>query len=117
MKGIFLHLMQSGMLEPAFAADVLHIYNANNFIGPQTLQRFEAAYKGKVDCSTYGSNEELLAKLVNANPVHLNSAFVLGNVFSAGIFPAGPGAGQAQATARSRRRKCPILSRLRTEFN
>lgn len=47
----------------AFGADVLHIYNWNNYIAPETLDRFKQFCQCKVVYDTYGSNEELLAKL------------------------------------------------------
>lgn len=47
----------------AHAADTLHIYNWNNYIAPQTLERFKAACGCRVSYDTYGSNDELLAKL------------------------------------------------------
>lgn len=48
---------------PASAADSLHIYNWNNYIAPETLKRFETQCACTVSYATYGSNEELLAKL------------------------------------------------------
>lgn len=63
MKRILFAALLLGCLQPVLAADVLHIYNWNNYIAPQTLQRFEASCKCKVNYTTYGSNEELLAKL------------------------------------------------------
>lgn len=45
------------------AADTLHVYNWNNYIGPQTLERFRTECKCNVSYDTYGSNDELLAKL------------------------------------------------------
>ncbi|CAG4884429.1 Putrescine-binding periplasmic protein [Georgfuchsia toluolica] len=45
------------------AADSLHIYNWNNYIGPQTLERFRRECECNVSYDTYGSNDELLAKL------------------------------------------------------
>lgn len=47
----------------AQAADTLHIYNWNNYIGPQTLERFKSECACRVSYDTYGSNDELLAKL------------------------------------------------------
>ncbi|MBI5752830.1 MAG: spermidine/putrescine ABC transporter substrate-binding protein [Hydrogenophilales bacterium] len=47
----------------AQAADTLHIYNWNNYIGPQTLERFKIECACRVSYDTYGSNDELLAKL------------------------------------------------------
>ena len=46
-----------------FGADELHLYNWNNYIAPETVQRFEAQCKCKVVQSYYSDNEEMLAKL------------------------------------------------------
>jgi len=48
---------------PALAADELHLYNWNNYIAPETVDRFEAYCKCKVIQDYYSDNEELLAKL------------------------------------------------------
>jgi spermidine/putrescine transport system substrate-binding protein len=47
----------------AHAADVLHLYNWNNYISDQTLARFEASCRCKVVQDYYSDNEEMLAKL------------------------------------------------------
>ncbi|KAF3998534.1 ABC transporter substrate-binding protein [Glaciimonas immobilis] len=47
----------------AKAADELHLYNWNNYIAPETVQRFEAFCQCKVIQTYYGDNEEMLAKL------------------------------------------------------
>ncbi|SFI44357.1 spermidine/putrescine transport system substrate-binding protein [Collimonas sp. OK307] len=47
----------------AQAADELRLYNWNNYIAPETVQRFEAFCKCKVVQTYYGDNEEMLAKL------------------------------------------------------
>ena len=47
----------------ALAADVLHLYNWNNYISAQTVQRFEAECRCKVVQDYYSDNEEMLAKL------------------------------------------------------
>lgn len=47
----------------AHAADVLHLYNWNNYISAQTVQRFEAECNCKVVQDYYSDNEEMLAKL------------------------------------------------------
>lgn len=57
---LFVVLLAAGS---AFAANSLHIYNWNNYIAPETLKRFEAECGCTVSYATYGSNEELLAKL------------------------------------------------------
>lgn len=48
---------------PAYGADELHLYNWNNYIAPETVDRFEAYCKCKVIQDYYSDNEELLAKL------------------------------------------------------
>jgi spermidine/putrescine transport system substrate-binding protein len=47
----------------AQAADVLHLYNWNNYISAQTVERFEQACNCKVVQDYYSDNEEMLAKL------------------------------------------------------
>ncbi|SMC17826.1 spermidine/putrescine transport system substrate-binding protein [Andreprevotia lacus DSM 23236] len=47
----------------AHAEDVLHVYNWNNYIAPETVKRFEAECKCKVVQDYYGAMEEMLAKL------------------------------------------------------
>lgn len=47
----------------AQAADELHLYNWNNYIAPETVERFEVFCKCKVVQTYYGDNEEMLAKL------------------------------------------------------
>jgi len=48
---------------PAHAKDVLHLYNWNNYIAPETVKRFEELCKCDVKQTYYSDNEELLAKL------------------------------------------------------
>jgi len=47
----------------AHAEDVLHLYNWNNYISDDTLQRFEAHCRCRVKQDYYSDNEEMLAKL------------------------------------------------------
>jgi spermidine/putrescine transport system substrate-binding protein len=47
----------------ARADDVMHLFNWNNSLSPQTLARFEARCHCKVALSYYGTMEEALAKL------------------------------------------------------
>jgi len=42
---------------------VLHLYNWNNYIAPETVKRFEEQCKCEVKQTYYSDNEELLAKL------------------------------------------------------
>lgn len=52
------------LLAPAAVAEgVLHIYNWNNYIAPETLARFKEQCRCRVAYDTYGSSDELLAKL------------------------------------------------------
>jgi len=48
---------------PARAADVLHLYNWNDYIAPETIERFERECGCKVAQSHYSDSEEMLAKL------------------------------------------------------
>lgn len=48
---------------PAAAADVLHLYNWNNYITPDTVARFEKSCSCKLVQDYYADNEEMLAKL------------------------------------------------------
>jgi spermidine/putrescine transport system substrate-binding protein len=45
------------------AADVLHLYNWNDYIAPETIERFEKSCACKVQQSYFSDNEEMLAKL------------------------------------------------------
>ena len=47
----------------AHAEETLHLYNWNNYIGEETLQRFEAQCHCHVKQDYYSDNEEMLAKL------------------------------------------------------
>jgi spermidine/putrescine transport system substrate-binding protein len=47
----------------AAAADVLHLYNWNNYITPDTVARFEKSCACKLVQDYYADNEEMLAKL------------------------------------------------------
>ncbi|MCX7897518.1 MAG: spermidine/putrescine ABC transporter substrate-binding protein [Rhodocyclaceae bacterium] len=47
----------------AQAEDVLYLYNWNNYIGEETLARFEARCRCRVKQDYYSDNEEMLAKL------------------------------------------------------
>ncbi len=51
------------LADAALAADELHIYNWNNYLAPETLQRFKRECRCEASYDTYGSNDELLAKL------------------------------------------------------
>ncbi len=48
---------------PALAAGELHLYNWGDYINPEVLERFAEEYDVDVSLDTYGSNEEMLAKL------------------------------------------------------
>ncbi len=47
----------------AYADDVLHLYNWNNYISEKTVARFEAQCNCRVVQDYYSDNEEMLAKL------------------------------------------------------
>lgn len=48
---------------PASAEGELHVYNWGDYINPEVLDRFASEYGVKVSLDTYGSNEEMLAKI------------------------------------------------------
>jgi spermidine/putrescine transport system substrate-binding protein len=48
---------------PAAGADVLHLYNWNNYITPDTVARFEKFCSCKLVQDYYADNEEMLAKI------------------------------------------------------
>lgn len=52
-----------GMAHGAAAEGALHIYNWGDYINPKVLDRFAKEYDVKVTLDTYGSNEEMLAKI------------------------------------------------------
>jgi spermidine/putrescine transport system substrate-binding protein len=58
-------LLALALLVPlrAAAADVLHLYNWNNYITPDTVERFEKACACRLVQDYYADNEEMLAKL------------------------------------------------------
>jgi len=47
----------------AAAAGELNVYNWGDYINPEVLQRFSEEYDVEVKLDTYGSNEEMLAKI------------------------------------------------------
>jgi spermidine/putrescine transport system substrate-binding protein len=59
---LYLFLLLASL--PALASeDVLHVYNWNDYIAPETVERFEKFCSCKVKLSYYSDNEELMAKL------------------------------------------------------
>ncbi|WP_348943950.1 spermidine/putrescine ABC transporter substrate-binding protein [Chitinibacter sp. FCG-7] len=64
MKKVLLALMlAAGTVHTAQAEDVLHLYNWNNYIAPETVKNFEKSCKCRVVQDYYGAMEEMLAKL------------------------------------------------------
>ncbi|MBE9556506.1 MAG: spermidine/putrescine ABC transporter substrate-binding protein [Proteobacteria bacterium] len=49
--------------QPASAEGELHVYNWGDYINPEVLDRFAEEQGVKVTLDTYGSNEEMLAKI------------------------------------------------------
>ncbi|MBL8381410.1 MAG: spermidine/putrescine ABC transporter substrate-binding protein [Burkholderiales bacterium] len=62
MRAIVLALA-AAVAGPVAAADVLYLYNWNNYIAEATVRRFEARCACRVKQDYYSDNEELLAKL------------------------------------------------------
>lgn len=48
---------------PAAAEGRLHVYNWGDYINPEVLQRFSEEFDVEVTLDTYGTNEEMLAKI------------------------------------------------------
>lgn len=64
MRRLLVFAIAIGLAAPALAAkDVLHLYNWNNYIAPDTVKRFEASCNCELKQTYYSDNEELLAKL------------------------------------------------------
>lgn len=63
MRLIFLLLALTCGRGSVFAKDTLYLYNWNNYIAGETLQRFEASCVCRVKQDYYSDNEEMLAKL------------------------------------------------------
>jgi len=59
--GLSAALLLAGL--PARAIDTLYLYNWNNYISEDTVQRFEAHCKCRLKQDYYSDNEEMLAKL------------------------------------------------------
>ncbi len=55
--------MVLGALPAAHAAGELNLYNWGDYINPEVLKRFEEEHDVKVNLDTYGTNEEMLAKI------------------------------------------------------
>lgn len=49
--------------QAAFAAGELNVYNWGDYINPEVLDRFSEEYDVEINLDTYGSNEEMLAKI------------------------------------------------------
>ncbi len=61
---LVLLVLSAGLVAPpANAANVLRLFNWNNYISQSTLDRFEAQCHCKVEQDYYSDNEEMLAKL------------------------------------------------------
>ncbi len=60
LAGLLFSLLLAGSAQ---AADVLHLYNWNNYISEQTVARFEVRCNCRVVQDYYSDNEEMLAKL------------------------------------------------------
>ncbi|MGI9331700.1 MAG: polyamine ABC transporter substrate-binding protein [Gammaproteobacteria bacterium] len=52
-----------GTPAPVHAAGELNLFNWGDYINPEVLKRFEAEHDVKVNLDTYGTNEEMLAKI------------------------------------------------------
>ena len=83
---------------PALAKeDVLNVYNWNDYIAPETVERFEKLCHCKVKQSYFSDNEELLAKLAagaKGYDVYVpTSNYVAGMAKAGWLQPLDPGVG------------------------
>ncbi len=62
-SGLAAGVVMMGAAGLARAEGELHVYNWGDYINPEVLTRFAEEYDVKVTMDTYGSNEELLAKI------------------------------------------------------
>ncbi|GJL82245.1 MAG: spermidine/putrescine ABC transporter substrate-binding protein [marine bacterium B5-7] len=62
-SGGILAVAMLGVASTAQAAGELNLYNWGDYINPELLKKFEAQYDVKVNLDTYGTNEEMLAKI------------------------------------------------------
>lgn len=56
-------LLTLGSSSVSIAAGELNLYNWGEYINPEVLKRFETEHDIKVNLDTYGTNEEMLAKI------------------------------------------------------
>jgi spermidine/putrescine transport system substrate-binding protein len=63
VSGVALALPMMLAALPASAEGELNVYNWGDYINPEVLQRFSEEYDVEVNLDTYGSNEEMLAKI------------------------------------------------------
>ena len=91
----------------ARAEDVLYLYNWNNYISEETVQRFEAACKVRLKQDYYSDNEEMLAKL-EAGATGYDLIVPTGNAVESLI--------RRQALRPLDKTKLPHLTNIRREF-
>jgi spermidine/putrescine transport system substrate-binding protein len=89
------------------AEDVLYLYNWNNYISEETVQRFEAACKCRLKQDYYSDNEEMLAKL-EAGATGYDLIVPTGNAVESLI--------RRQALRPLDKTKLPHLTNIRREF-
>ena len=105
MKAIFWLLML--LISPARAEEVLYLYNWNNYVSDETLQRFETSCACRVKQDYYSDNEEMLAKL-EAGAVGYDIIVPTGNAVESLI--------RHQALRPLDKAKLPRLNNLKGEF-
>jgi spermidine/putrescine transport system substrate-binding protein len=92
---------------PARAAEVLYLYNWNNYISEETVRRFEAHCRCELKQDYYSDNEEMLAKL-EAGAVGYDLLVPTGNAVESLI--------RRQALSPLDTSKLPNLKNLKPEF-
>ncbi|MBI5790235.1 MAG: spermidine/putrescine ABC transporter substrate-binding protein [Rhodocyclales bacterium] len=94
-------------IAPARAADVLYLYNWNNYISEETVRRFEAHCNCRLKQDYYSDNEEMLAKL-EAGAVGYDILVPTGNAVESLV--------RRRALRPIERARLPNLKNLKPEF-
>lgn len=105
MKALLVALLL--LIAPARAEEVLYLYNWNNYISEETVQRFEAACACRLKQDYYSDNEEMLAKL-EAGAVGYDLIVPTGNAVESLI--------RRQALRPLDKSKLPRLRNLKAEY-
>jgi spermidine/putrescine transport system substrate-binding protein len=92
---------------PAYAEDVLYLYNWNSYLSDETIERFESSCRCRLKQDYYSDNEEMLAKL-DAGAIGYDVIVPTGNAVEALI--------RRQALRPLDKSLLPHLSNIKREF-